>query len=244
MAEIAPPVLGGGRRAGPVAGVWWVATVTFAPLIAACAVAVFVTAPPLVTDRRSGVFALAGAVVGWLAFAGCGFIRTPRRPLARMVAVGGFAVLALAATYAAGTGAFVLGRLEAHSAPVVMVFVAAAAVGLFVLAASAIPRLHAGVDPGNGLRTLPYLGIFGAVAVPILSGPHDFVADKVDGWIGIGVLAGIGAVLLATATGLVNVVHYVATGRLQRRFSSRARLGLWTGVWFAAAMALALVFRE
>jgi hypothetical protein len=97
-----------------------------------------------------------------------------------------------------------------------MVAASLASVVCFTLAASGIPRLHAGFDGGIGPRALPYLGVFGALAVPILSDEDDLVANKVDGWFGIGVLAVIAAVLLLAAVSLATVAGHIASEGSQR----------------------------
>jgi hypothetical protein len=222
-------------------GVWSVATASYAPLIVATAVSVRAHAQPLVRNDRDGLLLTAATIGAWLAYAALGLL--PANPPGRLASTTValiFMPLAGVAVFGAGAAAFVLGRLEARAPAVVMVLAAAVAVAVFVFAAAGVPSRHSGIDAGYGSRSVQYLGVFGALAVPILSGPHDFIANKVDGWAGIAVLAGIAAVLAFAGLGVVEVVHRFA-GQESKR--SPALLALWVAAGFAGTMALALNFR-
>jgi hypothetical protein len=238
------------RRTDPAAphhraGSWLVSNLSFAPLLAAGVVALYTPVPPLTTDRRDALLLLAGIGAGWLAFAAYGLLeRASQRPGSRAVLAVVQALLGTVAILAAGVGGFMLGRVEAQSPIVVLIGIAVLACAMFVLASAGIPLLHPGVNGGIGANTVPFLGLFGVLAVPVLSDRTEFIATKADGWWGVGVLVVLVGVISYAMSSLQKLGDYLATGRLPRRVASVRSLTIVTAGLFGAAIWLAVQFRR
>ena len=226
-------------------GVWSVAGLSFGPLVLAGLAALATPVLPLVHNRRDAVWLLAGVGAGLLAFAGYGLLDSEHHGgWRRVVWSATQGVLGTVAIFAAGAGAFLLGRLEAQSPLAVMVAVGVLGATGFAVAAAGIPGRHPGVDTGLGPETVPFLGLFGVLAVPIFSDRTEFLATKVDGWPGVAVFVAVLVVLGLTMGELQKAGGYLATRRLPGRTRSARALVIRCAVLVAAAIALAAVFRR
>ncbi len=111
---------------------------------------------------------------------------------------------------------------------------------LFAVTPARMPPIDAGLGP----MTVPYLLAFGVVLVPILSDRRDIVANKLDGWAGVGVLVVLMALVGYTLTDLQLLGEYASIRRLPRRVRSVRVLAIRCAIGCLATIAAIMVLRR
>jgi len=229
----------------PAGGIWLIAALTYMPLMLACAVAWVRLAPPLIHNRTEALELLGLGAIGLLAYAGHGLLeRTSYRGPAGITVAAVQAVLGTVAVLSVAMCGVVYGRIEARAPAPILLVMLAAGLAAYLLVFAATPDRMPGIDAGLGPQSIPYLGAFSVVLVPVLSDDQDLIATKVAGWLGIGVLV-VAVGVLGYAVGDVrNLGRYLSSGDLPKHVKNLRALITRSAILLTAAAGVCLALRS